>query len=35
MDGMEDDNDKPHLKADIRDEKDNIRPGSMLDLIPK
>jgi len=30
-----DDNGKPHLIADIRDENGIIRPGSMLDLIPQ
>jgi alkaline phosphatase D len=29
------DNDKPHLLAEIRDENGIIRPGSLLDLIPK
>ena len=28
-------NAKPHLIADIRDEKGIVRPGSMLDLIPR
>jgi alkaline phosphatase D len=31
----DDDNDKPHLIADIRDEKGIVRPGSTLDLIPQ
>jgi alkaline phosphatase D len=31
----EDDNGKPHLIADIRDENGIARPGSMLDLIPQ
>jgi alkaline phosphatase D len=30
-----DDNGKPHLIADIRDENGVVRPGSMLDLIPQ
>jgi alkaline phosphatase D len=30
-----DDNGKPHLIADIRDEKGIVRPGSTLDLIPQ
>jgi alkaline phosphatase D len=30
-----DDNGKPHLIADIRDEKGVVRPGSMLDLTPQ
>ena len=36
-DGREDDdnNDKPHLIAEIRDENGIARPGSMLDLIPQ
>jgi alkaline phosphatase D len=34
--GMEnDDNGKPHLIADIRDENGMVRPGSILDLIPQ
>jgi alkaline phosphatase D len=31
----EQDNGKPHLMADIRDENGIIRPGSMLDLAPQ
>ena len=31
----DDDNDKPHLIADIRDENGIVRPGSTLDLIPQ
>ena len=35
-DGMEnDDNGKPHLIADIRDENGMVRPGSLLDLTPQ
>jgi alkaline phosphatase D len=34
--GMEnDDNGKPHLIADIRDENGMVRPGSLLDLTPQ